>query len=84
MFEPLRTEQDASEELVDALIPLLAQQAWARAYQDAMAHSGKVLCAINGQLIEKYADGTQRFIRQLPAPVKVTLGRKIRLRPRQK
>ncbi len=84
MSEPLRTEQVASEELVDALIPLLAQQAWARAQREALARNGKVLCAINGQLIEMYADGTQRFIRQLPAPIKVTLGRKIRLRPRQK
>ena len=83
MFESLHIEQNASEEL-DALIPFLAQQAWARAQQAALVHSGKVLCAINGQLIEKYADGTQRFIRQLPAPIKVTLGRKIRLRPRQK
>ena len=83
MSEPLHIELDGPEDL-DAQIPLLAQQAWARAQQEALAHSGKVLCAFNGQLIEKYADGTQRVIRQLPAPVKVTLGRKIRLRPRQK
>lgn len=56
---------------MEALIPKLAHIAVRRARRQALATSGKVVEARNGQLIESYADGTVRLIRTIAKPVAV-------------
>lgn len=58
----------------EAHIPELATQALQRAYVRALSTSGMVLEAINGQLVESYANGQHRVVRSLPAPVPVAMG----------
>ncbi len=60
----------------EALIPALAQIALRRARWYALATSGKVVEARNGQLIESFADGSVRVIRNIVKPMAVTLGAK--------
>jgi hypothetical protein len=67
---------------LEAGIPRLAQGAFERAYYQALTTSGKVLRAINGQLVETHADGTEVVIRRIHAPIKVTQGAKISLKRR--
>ena len=54
---------------MEALIPKLAHIAVQRARRQALATSGKVVEARNGQLIESYADGTVRVIRAIVKPM---------------
>lgn len=61
---------------MEAHIPTLAQIAVQRARQQALATGGKVLEARAGQLIESYADGSVRVIRNLAQPTTVALGSK--------
>lgn len=56
---------------MEALIPTLAHIAVQRARRQALAISGKVVKARDGQLIESYADGTARVIRTIAKPVAV-------------
>ena len=66
---------------MEALIPELAESALRQAYYQALTRSGKVLEAVNGKLVETSAEGGQRLIRNLPAPVAVTPGSKrVRIR----
>ena len=65
---------EQSMQAMEANIPELASAALKRAYYQALTHSGKVLEAVNGNLVETSADGTTRFIRQLPPSIKVTPG----------
>lgn len=58
-------------------IPKLARGAFERAYFDALTQSGKVIRAVNGQLVETHADGTERVLRAIHAPVKVVVGTKL-------
>ena len=60
----------------DGLIPSLAQIAVQRARLQALAISGKVLEANNGQLVEMAANGTVRVIRHIAKPITVALGAK--------
>ena len=57
-------------------IPELAGGAFLRAYQLALSLEGKVLEAVNGQLVETSADGTQRFVKELRQPIPVVPGTK--------
>ena len=59
---------------MEALIPKLAHIAVQRARRQALATSGKVVEARNGQLIESYADGTVRVIRTIAKPMAVAMG----------
>ena len=61
---------------MEALIPKLAHIAVLRAGRQALAASGKVVEARNGQLIESYADGTVRVIRTISKPLAVAMGTK--------
>ena len=61
---------------MEARIPKLAHIAVQRARRQALATSGKVVEARNGQLIESYADGTVRLIRTIAKPVAVAVGTK--------
>ena len=63
---------------MEALIPTLAHIAVQRARWQALAISGKVMEAHDGQLIESYADGTVRVIRTIAKPVAVAVGTKRR------
>ena len=60
----------------------LAQGAFQRAYYEALTTSGKVMRAVDGKLVETYADGTETVIRSIHSPIKVTLGTKITLQHR--
>lgn len=65
---------EQSMQAMEAKIPELASAAVKRAYYQALTHSGKVLEAVNGQLVETSVDGSTRFIRQLPPSIKVMPG----------
>ncbi len=66
--------------LLEAGIPLLAQGAFQRAQHEALIRSGKVMRAVNGQLVETFADGTETVIRAIRSPVKYTNGAKFKLK----
>lgn len=71
-----------SEQTMQAMeshIPELAGAAVKQAYYRALTVSGKVVEAVNGNLVETSAEGGQRLIRPLSAPVGVTPGSKRRL-----
>lgn len=68
--------------VLEAGIPKLAQGAFQRAQYEALTTSGKVLRAVNGQLVETFADGTETVVRDLHRPVRVTKGAKFKLKPR--
>jgi hypothetical protein len=46
------------------------------AYYQALSHSGKVMEAVNGQLVETLANGEARVIRSLHSPLQVSVGMK--------
>lgn len=69
---------EESMQRMEALIPTLAHIAAQRTRRQALAISGKVVEARNGQLIESYADGTARVIRPIAKPVAVAVGTKRR------
>lgn len=56
---------------MEVLIPTLVHIAMQGARWQALAISGKVVEARNGQLIGSYADGTARVIRTIAKPVAV-------------
>lgn len=61
---------------LEANIPKMAQGAFTHAYLNALTQSGKVLQAVNGQLIEVNVEGSVRVIRAIDPPIKVALGAK--------
>lgn len=68
---------EKSMQILEANIPKLARDAFERAYLDALTQSGKVTRAVNGQLIETFAEGTDRVIRAIAPPFKVKMGAKL-------
>lgn len=62
---------------LEANIPKLACNAFEKAYYDALTNSGRVLRAINGQLVETTAEGLDRVIRDLPARTVVKVGTRL-------
>lgn len=64
-MSPPTAMSEESMQRMEALIPMLAHIAVQRARWHALATSGKVVEARNGQLIEFYADGTVRVIRAI-------------------
>lgn len=66
------TMSEAFMQNMEARIPSLAQIA----VQQALATSGKVLEARDGQLVETAANGTVRVIRHIAKPIPVVLGAK--------
>ena len=61
---------------MEACIHSLVQIAVQRARRQALAISGKVLVARDGQLVETAANGTVRVIRHIAKPIPVALGSK--------
>lgn len=55
-------------------IPQLASAAISQAYARALTTSGKVVEARDGRLVETYADGSEKFIRNLAKPIPVVAG----------
>lgn len=74
------SEQDMLK--LEAGIPHLAQGAFKRAYEQALNISGKVLRAVDGQLVETHIDGTEVVIRRIKGPVKTVNGTKFTLKRR--
>ncbi|WP_374409220.1 hypothetical protein [Hydrogenophaga sp.] len=74
------TEETMS--VLEAGIPKLAQGAFQRAHYRALTRSGKVVRAVNGQLVETFADGTETVVRAIQAPVRFTIGAKFKLKRR--
>lgn len=68
---------ETSMQAMEAKIPELAGAAVKRAYYQALSQSGKVLEAIDGQLVETSVEGETRVIRALPAPIKAAVGMKL-------
>ena len=74
------TEESMS--VLEAGIPKLAQGAFQRAHYQALTRSGKVVRAVNGQLVETFADGTETVMRTIHSPVRFTIGAKFKLKRR--
>ena len=72
------TEESISVQ--EARIPNMAADAFKDAQNQALRMSGKVLRAVNGKLVETHADGTEKLIRFIHSPVKVTVGAKFKLK----
>ena len=73
---PSSAMNEESMQRMEAFIPMLAHIAVQRARWHALAVSGKVVEARDGQLIESYADGTVRVIRTIAKPLAVAMGTK--------
>jgi hypothetical protein len=71
---PLVPLDEAAMQSAEARIPELAVQAVRQARQQALKTSGKVVETFNGQLVETFADGHRRVLRDLPPPIPVQPG----------
>lgn len=60
-------------------IPELAEAAFKQAYWAALASGSSVLISENGNLVEVFPDGTQKFIKRLPPPTMVTRGQRLKI-----
>lgn len=71
-----------SEEAMSYLekhIPELAGVAFKQAYWAALASGNSVLVSENGDLVEVFPDGKQRFIKHLPPSIRVTPGQRLEI-----
>jgi hypothetical protein len=71
-----------SEEAVSFLeehIPELADVAFTQAYWAALASGSGVLVSENGDLIEVFPDGKQKFIKHLPPATAVIRGQRMEI-----
>lgn len=71
-----------SEEAMSFLeehIPELAEVAFKQAYWAALASGSSVLISENGNLVEVFPDGKQKFIKRLPPPIRVTRGQRLKI-----
>jgi hypothetical protein len=64
---------------LEAHIPELAEIAFKQAYWAALASGSSVLISKNGDLVEVFPDGTQKFIKRLPPAIPVTRGQKLEI-----
>ena len=67
---------EASLQRLEASIPDLASGAVKQAYAQALTLHGRVIEAINGQLIEITAEGQTTFLRAIAPPTPVAIGLK--------
>jgi len=75
-------QYELTEEAMQRLeecIPKRAEYALRKAYQRALTTSGKVMVAINGEILEVTAEGERRLIRKIDPPIPVKPGTKFRL-----
>ena len=76
MSIPFVLDESAMQSL-EARIPELAEIAVRRAYYQALTSSGKVLEAIDGELVETSISGERRVVGILPPPIPVQRGLKL-------
>ena len=70
-MQPTHPLSEKALESLEASIPEMAQAAFSQAHLNALAVSGKVLQASNGQLVELSAEGSVRFIKAIEPPFRV-------------
>lgn len=68
-------EQEIS--FLEEHIPELASVAFKQAYWAALASGSSVLVSENGDLIEVFPDGKQKFIKHLPPATPVICGQRV-------
>ena len=73
---PITRMSEESMQRMEALIPMLANIAVQRARCRALTTSGKVVEALDGQLVEMAANATMRVLRHIAKPIPVALGAK--------
>lgn len=61
---------------LEASIPALASGAIRKAYAQALTSHGRVIEAVDGELVEFTVEGQRRVLKSLPAPTRVTVGLK--------
>ena len=71
---------EASMLEAEAQFPKLAARAGRDAYERALAPTGRVVKAVNGQIVETTRDGTVRIIGDLPPSTPVQKGMVLRRR----
>lgn len=76
MTVPKRELSEAEMLYLEAMIPELAQSAFKLAQAQALTTRGKVVKAVNGKVIELYADGSTRVLKEIEPPMPVTPGTK--------
>lgn len=81
-MNPSYALDETAMQALEARIPELAETAVRRAYYQALSTDGKVVEAIDGRLVETTADGQQRLIRTLKAPLLVQAGLRLSRRSR--
>ena len=64
---------------LEASIPKLAQGAFQSAHDQALTVSCKVMRAVNGTLVETYAERTETVVRAIHRPIKIAVGAKYKL-----
>jgi hypothetical protein len=73
-------EQDMS--YLEGRIPELAEGAIKQAYCKTLIAGGRVVEAVNGQLVESHPDGSSKVLKNLEAPTRVAVGQR-RVRDRR-
>lgn len=76
MTEPKRELSEEEMLYLEAMIPELAQAAFKLAEAQALTTSGKVVKVANGKLIELYADGSTRVLKEIAPPMPLIPGTK--------
>lgn len=71
----MRTEKEL--DFLEAHIPKLAENAFQKAYLDALSKGQSVLEAIDGNIIEVFPDGTQKVIKPIAADRKIEIDDKV-------
>ncbi len=60
---------DKEIDFLERKIPMLAELATKKAYLEALASGSTVMIARDGQLIEIFPDGTEKFFKEIDKPV---------------
>ena len=76
MTEPKRVLTEQEMLYLEEMIPELAAAAFRLAEAEALMTSGKVVKAVNGKVIELYADGSTRVLKEIEPPMPVIPGTK--------
>jgi hypothetical protein len=74
--EPKRELSEEEMLYLEAMIPELAAAAFKLAEAEALTISGKVVKVVNGKVIELYADGSTRVLKEIEPPMRVVPGTK--------
>jgi len=77
MTPPTKRELSEAEMVyLEAKIPELAALAFKLAEFEALTTRGKVVKAVNGKVIELYADGSTRVLKEIEPPMPIKPGTK--------